>query len=56
MIFDLLKEKADLFYNKMLERKLIEEQMPPGVDGLGVNSDGEDFLSQDSENYNEDYK
>lgn len=26
VVFDLLKEKADLFYKKMLDRKLMEEQ------------------------------
>jgi len=25
IIFDLLKDKADLFYSKMLERKIMEE-------------------------------
>ena len=49
IIFDLLKDKADLFYSKMLERKIMEEEK-----GLSPISDDE--LSQDSENYNEDYK
>jgi hypothetical protein len=26
IIFDLLKDKADLFYTKMLERKVLEEK------------------------------
>lgn len=48
IIFDLLKDKADLFYSKMLERKLLEEEE--------AQMNGSDLLSQDSENYNEDYK
>jgi len=44
----LLKDKADLFYSKMLDRKLKDED--------GMNSGGSgDVLSQDSENYNKDY-
>jgi hypothetical protein len=50
VIFDLLKDKADLFYSKMLERKLEEEKHYAGVE------DDSDLLSQDSENYNEDYQ
>jgi hypothetical protein len=29
IIFDLLKDKADLFYSKMLERKILEEKNNP---------------------------
>jgi hypothetical protein len=50
VIFDLLKDKADLFYSKMLERKLEEENH------FVANDDDSDPLSQDSENYNEDYQ
>lgn len=50
VIFDLLKDKADLFYSKMLERKLEEENHYIG------NDEDSDMLSQDSENYNEDYQ
>jgi hypothetical protein len=32
VIFDLLKDKADLFYSKMLERKLEEENHYIGND------------------------
>ena len=49
IVFDLLKDKADLFYSKMLERKLAEDTVLQDEGGLEV-------LSQDSENYNEDYK
>lgn len=52
IIFDLLKDKADLFYSKMLERKLEEEQ----ADHQDEDQDADDVLSQDSENYNDDYK
>lgn len=45
-MFDLLKDKADFFYSKMLERKINEEE----------GQDDEETLSQDSENYNDDYK
>jgi hypothetical protein len=51
IIFDLLKDKADLFYSKMLERKLLEEESIRNVDDKD-----DDLLSQDSENYNEEYK
>lgn len=50
MIFDLLKDKADLFYSKMLERKIEEENQ------YQENQDDSDPLSQDSENYNQDYQ
>ena len=54
IIFDLLKDKADLFYTKMLERKITEEQTGQ-VEGVGEANE-HDLLSQDSENYNEEYK
>ena len=50
IVFDLLKDKADLFYSKMLERKLAEEA------ALQEDDQETEILSQDSENYNEDYK
>ena len=59
IIFDLLKDKADLFYSKMLERKLVEEQIEQveGSQGIeGQNDKLSDLLSQDSENYNDEYK
>ena len=59
IIFDLLKDKADLFYSKMLERKIMEEQIDQveGSQGVeGQNEEPSDLLSQDSENYNEEYK
>ena len=56
IIFDLLKDKADLFYSKMLERKLIEEKIKKVGGGDEASNKSTDFLSQDSENYNDDYK
>ena len=43
----------------MLERKLVEEQIEQveGSQGIeGQNDELSDLLSQDSENYNEEYK
>lgn len=51
IIFDLLKEKADLFYKKMLDRKLMEEQFDREIKC----ANDYDELSQDSENYNDEY-
>jgi hypothetical protein len=48
----LLKDKADLFFTKMLERKLEEEE----CDNIMNHSGSDSLLSQDSENYNDEYK
>ena len=45
IIFDLLKDKADLFYQKMEERRAVEKEAD-----ANSNQD-DDNLSQDSENY-----
>ena len=44
IIFDLLKDKADLFYQKMEERRAVEKENYE-------ETQDDDNLSQDSENY-----
>mmetsp|Transcript_15874 Transcript_15874/g.24433 ORF Transcript_15874/g.24433 Transcript_15874/m.24433 type:complete len:94 (+) Transcript_15874:2731-3012(+) len=44
ILFDLLKDKADLFFNKMSERRALESK----------DENAQDDLSQDSENYEEE--
>lgn len=47
IIFDLLKDKADLFYSKMQERRVLE------LTSASNERASENCLSQDSENYDE---
>lgn len=41
IVFDLLKDKADLFYSKMLERRIKEDQMQ---EGFAFNKDDPDCI------------
>ena len=54
IIFDLLKDKADLFYTKMLERKVLEEKSLRPISELYDICDGNKKSNQsdiDSEDY-----
>ena len=45
IIFDLLKDKADVFYNKMIERKAVE----PSVEGVPVEDSEDDRPEADDD-------
>ena len=54
-MFDLLKDKADLFYTKMLERKVLEEKSVRPISELYEICNGQQKANQ-SDNDSEDYQ
>ena len=54
IIFDLLKDKADLFYSKMQERRVVELTKST-LNQNKLNEDKKERMSQDSENYYSTY-